>query len=124
MAVFMPMTLPDMSTSGPPELPGLMAASVWMNFWNCLARPEASRSSMERFLAETMPAETVCERPKGLPMARTQSPTCAPSRVAELDGGEGLLGVDLDDGDVGVGVDADDVGGYGRGRRRRDRWRA
>jgi len=34
MAVFMPMTWPAMSTSGPPELPGLMAASVWMNFWN------------------------------------------------------------------------------------------
>ena len=26
----MPMTWPAMSTSGPPELPGLMAASVWM----------------------------------------------------------------------------------------------
>ena len=28
-AVFMPMTCPELSTSGPPELPGLMAASVW-----------------------------------------------------------------------------------------------
>ena len=26
----MPMTLPDVSMSGPPELPWLMAASVWM----------------------------------------------------------------------------------------------
>lgn len=28
MAVLMPMTRPSASTSGPPELPGLMAASV------------------------------------------------------------------------------------------------
>ena len=30
MAVFMPTTWPAALTSGPPELPGLMAASVWM----------------------------------------------------------------------------------------------
>ena len=30
MAVLMPMTRPRESTSGPPELPGLMEASVWM----------------------------------------------------------------------------------------------
>ena len=30
MAVLMPITLPSMSNSGPPELPRLMAASVWM----------------------------------------------------------------------------------------------
>ena len=29
-AVFTPITRPCASTSGPPELPGLMAASVWM----------------------------------------------------------------------------------------------
>ena len=57
-----------------------------------------------------MPAETVWERPKGLPMARTQSPTSAPSELPRGDGGEGLFGVDLDDGDVGLGVDSDDVG--------------
>ena len=28
-AVFMPMTRPELSTNGPPEFPGLMAASVW-----------------------------------------------------------------------------------------------
>ena len=26
----MPITFPDMSTSGPPEFPGLIAASVWI----------------------------------------------------------------------------------------------
>ncbi len=30
MAVLMPITSPFMSNSGPPELPLLMAASVWM----------------------------------------------------------------------------------------------
>ena len=29
-AALMPMTPPRASSSGPPELPGLMAASVWM----------------------------------------------------------------------------------------------
>ena len=31
MAVLMPMTRPWRLSSGPPELPGLMDASVWMN---------------------------------------------------------------------------------------------
>ncbi len=30
MKVLMPIRSPSMSTSGPPELPGLIAASVWM----------------------------------------------------------------------------------------------
>ena len=30
IAVLMPASFPSMSTSAPPELPGLMAASVWM----------------------------------------------------------------------------------------------
>ena len=30
MAEFMPTSLPSMLTSAPPELPGLMDASVWM----------------------------------------------------------------------------------------------
>ena len=33
MAVLMPTSRPSMSTSAPPELPGLMAASVWMKNW-------------------------------------------------------------------------------------------
>ena len=71
MAVFTPMTSPFMFSSGPPELPGLMAASVWMKCWNWPAAPW----SMVRFLAEMMPAVTVCASANGLPMASTQSPT-------------------------------------------------
>ena len=37
MAVLMPITRPCASTSGPPELPGLIAASVWMTSSNALA---------------------------------------------------------------------------------------
>ena len=34
-AVLMPMTWPALLTSGPPELPGLMAASVWIRLFSC-----------------------------------------------------------------------------------------
>jgi len=34
MAVLMPMTFPSMFSSGPPELPGLIDASVWMKSVN------------------------------------------------------------------------------------------
>ena len=69
MAVLMPMTSPSMSTKGPPELPGLMAASVWMK------EPESEMPVSVRFRAEMMPLVTVWPTPKGLPMARTRSPT-------------------------------------------------
>ena len=74
-----PMTLPCMLSSGPPELPWLIAASVWIEssivklfgdvIWRCSAL--------------TMPAVTVSSRPNGLPIATTPSPTCTRARVAE-----------------------------------------
>jgi hypothetical protein len=40
MAVLTPITSLFILSSGPPELPGLMAASVWRKCWNCpLRRP-------------------------------------------------------------------------------------
>ena len=33
LAVLMPTSRPCRSTSAPPELPGLIEASVWMKFW-------------------------------------------------------------------------------------------
>ena len=66
-----PMTLPRESNSGPPELPGLMAASVWMPpvivlpFGDCISRS----------VAETTPVVSVKSSPSGLPMATTCSPT-------------------------------------------------
>ena len=73
MAVLMPSRLPVVSTSAPPELPGLMAASVWMKFSKVLM-PSWLRPS-----ALTMPLVTVWPTPKGLPIASTWSPTCKAS---------------------------------------------
>ena len=57
IAVLMPMTGRDASRSGPPLLPGLIAASVWMRF-----RRFAPSVWIERPLAETMPLVTVFEK--------------------------------------------------------------
>ncbi|MBS1136080.1 MAG: putative serine protease MucD domain protein [Proteobacteria bacterium] len=64
----MPTTSPFMLNSGPPELPGLMATSVWMKGTNVSC-------GSERPLALTMPAVTELSKPKGEPMATTHSPT-------------------------------------------------
>ncbi len=67
MALFTPTTLPSWVNSGPPELPWLIGASIWMN-WSYGPAP------MSRPLADTMPAVTVPPRPNGLPIATTHSP--------------------------------------------------
>ena len=74
MAELMPIRSPSMSTSAPPELPGLMAASVWMK------EPLSEMLVSVRFRAEMMPLVTVWPTPNGLPMASTRSPTCCSSR--------------------------------------------
>ena len=51
----MPITRPAMSKSGPPELPWLMAASVWMTFW--MAKPLGD--SILCSSADTMPVVAV-----------------------------------------------------------------
>ena len=67
MAVLMPTTSPCMLNSGPPELPRLIAASVWM-------KSSYGPELMSRLRAEMMPTVTVPPRPNGLPIAITQSP--------------------------------------------------
>ena len=68
-----PTTSPLELSSGPPELPWLMAASVWIEslivklFGACIWR----------WRALTMPLVTVSSRPNGLPIATTESPTCS-----------------------------------------------
>src|SRR5258708_2297494 len=69
-AVLMPMTSPREETSGPPELPGLRAASVWIT--SSISRPDTLRS--ERPSADTTPAVTVDSKPSGLPIATTTWP--------------------------------------------------
>ncbi len=69
-AVLMPMTLPLRSRSGPPLLPGLMAASVWIRS----SRPPLL-TSIDRFRPETTPVVTLfVYSPSGLPIAMTLWP--------------------------------------------------
>ncbi len=66
-----PITWPAALISGPPELPGLIGASVWIAFGivNWLG------ALIVRPTALTMPAVTVFASPNGLPIAITLSPT-------------------------------------------------
>ena len=63
----MPTTSPLRLNSGPPELPGFTATSVWM-------KPTRSSPGMERPVALTMPAVTLFSNVNGEPIARTHSP--------------------------------------------------
>ena len=69
IAVLMPTSLPSVVTSAPPELPGLIAASVWMK------KPKSLMPVRVRARPETMPLVTVWPTPNGLPIASTRSPT-------------------------------------------------
>ncbi len=66
-----PITWPRALSSGPPELPWLMAASVWMT-WS-IVNPFGA--SIVRCTALTIPAVAVRVRLNGLPIATTASPT-------------------------------------------------
>ena len=71
MEELMPTTSPFMSTSGPPLLPGLIAASVWIAGYVVLW-PSASVPTLTgRSSAETMPLVTVESSPNGDPTATT-----------------------------------------------------
>ena len=70
----MPITSPRVFMSGPPELPGLIAASVWMKSVIAYVSRFRPASSLPRPLALMMPAVTVKFSPSGLPMATTHSP--------------------------------------------------
>ncbi len=67
----MPITRPWPSSSGPPELPGLIDASVWITLR--IGKPFGA--SIWRWSAETIPVVTVRENPNGLPIAIDESPT-------------------------------------------------
>ena len=67
-----PITRPAASSSGPPELPGLSAASVWIT--SSIANPLGA--VIRRCSAETTPVVSVRSSPNGLPIATAGSPTC------------------------------------------------
>ncbi|GMA86010.1 hypothetical protein GCM10025868_12600 [Angustibacter aerolatus] len=79
MAEFTATTRPCRSTSGPPELPGLIAASVWMALMNAGSDADSPPADTGRFSALTMPVVTVPCSPRGAPMAITSSPTTTAS---------------------------------------------
>ena len=72
IAVFTPIQRPVTSRMGPPELPGLIAASIWMKSLNSVSA--SFRGRMERRTADTTPVVTVSPRRNGLPIAITVSP--------------------------------------------------
>ncbi len=100
MAELMPTSRPRRSTSAPPELPGLMDASVWMKL------PNSERPVCVRPTAEMIPRVTVCRSANGLPTASTLSPDLDRVAVGESDRLQ-VLCIDLDDRDVAAGVRAD-----------------
>ena len=65
ICVLTPIMRPALSRSGPPELPVLIAASVWIT--SSIGVP--SSPSMRRSSAETIPVVSVALNPKGLPIA-------------------------------------------------------
>ena len=68
MAVFTAITSPSRLKVGPPELPGLIGASICRKSSN-------GPAPMSRPRADTIPAVTELPSPNGLPAARIQSPT-------------------------------------------------
>lgn len=78
-AVFMPITWPDELRSGPPELPELIAASVWRRSVKVSDdEPVSSLAETGRPLPEMIPLDTVFWYwPSALPIAMT----CCPTRV-------------------------------------------
>ena len=84
MAVLTPISRPLESRSGPPELPGLIAASVWIT--SRMMRPAGERNS--RPSALITPTVSVWSSPNGLPTASTRRPT---SRSAERPSASGTM---------------------------------
>ena len=85
IAVLIPMTSPAPLTSAPPELPGLIAASVWsasMTVASSCVEPVATARSV----ALMIPSVTVFDRPSGAPIATATSPTCTLSESAKWRG--------------------------------------
>ncbi len=76
--VLIPITWPRVLSRGPPELPGLMAASVWIISTLVCWTPRGK----SRPLKDTTPTVTLLPRPKGLPIAITHSPTSTWSESA------------------------------------------
>ena len=82
----MPITSPRVLNSGPPELPGFTATSVWMK-----GTKVSSGSALP--LALTTPALTLFSKPNGEPMASTHSPTRKSCALPNLTTGSPLASI-------------------------------
>ena len=108
IAVLMPTTLPSMSNSGPPELPWLIAASVWMKssygpVTGCRGcAPKRSPASPSRR------ARTDCRSPS--PSRRLRALSLSPNST----NGSGWPASTLQHREVGLVVGADQFGGQPR----------
>ena len=106
IAVLMPTTTPDASRSGPPLLPGLIAASVWMRLRR-LAAVGLDRAALRR---DDAARDGVRERPERA--ADRDHELADPERVGVAEAGRGqAVCVDLDDRQVRQRVDAVDLAG-------------
>src|SRR3954447_7686899 len=81
--VGIPITLPWMSTRAPPELPGLIAALVWITDGNVTLPPSSGTASRK---ALTIPSVTLDCSPSGLPIAIARSPTFSIDESANFAG--------------------------------------
>ena len=96
----------ESSSSGPPELPGLIGASVWITL--SISKPLGAW--MRRPRPDTMPSVAVRSSPNGLPIAIAVSPIWT---LRESANGSGLAdfgalpGCEVHDGEVAGGVDAE-----------------
>ena len=101
------MTSPRRFSSGPPELPGLIAASVWI-----ISLQRRSVIGKSRSVALTTPTVTVQPWSNGLPIAITQSPAAICDESPNFASGSGVARFlrQLNQGAVGELVAADQLG--------------
>ena len=90
----MPITWPVMSTSGPPEFPGLMAASVCRKCWNCRPTSAAIRRADDSRGHRGLQAKRAADGQH--PIAHLHA-----VGIAQLHGRQLAVHVDLDDRQVG-----------------------
>ena len=102
-AVLMPTTSPREDTNGPPELPGLSAASVWIT--SSISRPVEARS--ERPSAETTPVVTVEFETERIADGNHQLSALEAFGIAERCGRQRHRLVDANERQIGVGIVAD-----------------
>ncbi len=84
MELLRPITSPSAFTSAPPELPGLIAASVWiMSKYACGPSAPATRLRPFPLITPTVTLGSGLPsmNPYGLPMAMAHSPTITPSEL-------------------------------------------